>query len=113
MRKRKARRSDVPERARRLLDVPNVGPAVALDLVRLGISTPEALAGRDPDEMYAALCRLDGVRHDPCVHDVFAAAVSFADGKPARPWRAFSAERKAREAGNTRRPSVLGTRQIE
>ena len=96
MRKRAVRRSDVPGHAKRLLDVPNVGPAVALDLVRLGISDPAALAGRDPDELYTALCKIDGLRHDPCLLDVFSAAVAYADGQPARPWWAYSAERKAR-----------------
>lgn len=106
MRKRAARRSDVPAHAKRLLDVPNVGPAVALDLVRLGISDPGALAGRDPAEMYEALCKIDGVRHDPCLHDVFSAAVAYADGGPARPWWAYSAVRKARAAKRApRRPS--------
>jgi hypothetical protein len=94
-RKRPPRISDVPAHARRLLDLPNVGPATALDLVKLGIAEPEALAGGDADAMYAALCKIDGVRHDPCVRDVFAAVVAYANGAPARPWWAYTPERKA------------------
>ena len=103
--KRKRRVSDVPKRARRLLELRNVGPAIALDLVKLGISEPEELAGGDPDTMYEALCKMDGVRHDPCLRDVFASVVAFADGFPARPWWAYTPERKARSK-RSRRPSA-------
>jgi hypothetical protein len=104
---RPKRVSDVPSVARRLLELPNVGPAMALDLVRLGITEPEALSGRDPDRMYEELCAIDGVRHDPCVLDVFASIVAHAKGAPARPWWAYTAERKARSAGQ--RPSEIPT----
>lgn len=97
MRRRSPRRSDVPAAARALLDIPNVGPATALDLVRLGIASKRALAGRSPERLYRRLCALDGVRHDPCVLDVFASAVAFAEGGPPRPWWEFSAARKRAE----------------
>ena len=87
----------------RLEDIPNVGPAVAADLRRLGITTPAELPGRDPYAMYDDLCRVTGVRHDPCVLDTFIAAVRYMEGGPKRPWWSFTAERKrvlaAREAG--------------
>jgi hypothetical protein len=35
----------------------------------------------------------------PCLLDTFVAAVSYADGGPARPWWEFSRERKAGERG--------------
>ena len=82
---------------KRLRTIPNIGPAMADDLMRLGIAGPDDLVGRDPDDLYDVLCRLDGVRHDPCVRDTFAAAVDFANGGPPRPWWAFTPERKARE----------------
>ncbi len=59
----------------RLEDIPNVGPAVAADLRRLGITSPGQLAGRDPYAMYDDLCRLTGQRPDPCLLDTFIAAV--------------------------------------
>lgn len=83
--------------ARALQRLPNVGPRIAADLVRLGVRGPDDLAHRDPDAMYAALCERDGVRHDICVRDVFAAVVAHARGEPSRPWWAFSRERKARD----------------
>jgi hypothetical protein len=73
----------------------NVGPRVAGDLLRLGIRAPEKLKGRDPFRMYDQLCRKDGVRHDPCLLDVFMAITDFANGKPERPWWHFTARRKA------------------
>jgi hypothetical protein len=84
----------------RLREIPNVGPAMAADLLKLGVRCLEDAAGRDPDEMYHELCALDARRHDPCVRDVFAAVVSFAEGGPARPWWKFTPERKNREARN-------------
>ena len=48
----------------------------------------------DPYAMYDPLCRLTGVRHDPCVLDTFIAAVRYMEGGPKKPWWAFTAERK-------------------
>ena len=97
IKKRPPRVSDVPVKARRLLELRNVGPATALDLVKLGIFQPVELARRDPDAMYDKLSKIDGVRHDPCVRDVFASIVAFVNGAPARPWWAYTPERKARK----------------
>jgi len=35
-------------RVHRLTDLPNVGPATAMDLEFIGISAPEQLSGKDP-----------------------------------------------------------------
>ena len=78
----------------RLEDIPNLGPAIAADFRQLGITSPTELAGRDPYAMYDQLCRVTGVRHDPCVLDTFIAAVRYMDGGPKKPWWAFTAERK-------------------
>ena len=78
----------------RLEDIPNVGPAVAGDLRRLGITAPAELPGRDPYALYDDLCRITRRRHDPCVLDTFIAAVRFMAGAPKRPWWAYTAERK-------------------
>jgi hypothetical protein len=82
-----------------LRSMPNIGPAVAAKLERIGIARPEDLRGRDPGELFERLCALDGLRHDPCLLDTFVAAVAFADGGPPRPWWEFSRERKARATG--------------
>ena len=87
----------------RLEDVPNVGPAVAADLLQLGITAPGELPGRDPYALYDELCRPTGRRHDPCLLDTFIAAVRFMEGGPKKPWWKYTAERKrelaARDAG--------------
>ena len=77
-----------------LEQIPNVGPAVAADLRRLGITSPGQLLGRDPYTMYDDLCRITGQRHDPCLLDTFIAVVRFMAGGPKRPWWKYTAERK-------------------
>jgi hypothetical protein len=77
------KRDLVPEREQavaRLQEIPNVGPKMAAGLLKLGVTSLEDAAGGDPDEMYNELCAIDAKRHDPCVRDVFAAVVSYADG---------------------------------
>src|SRR3712207_5358091 len=102
MAKTKRESSDVKagrdEAMARLQEIPNVGPRIAEDLLKLGVARVEDAAGRNPDEMYHELCAIDAERHDPCVRDVFAAVVSHAEGHPVRPWWEFTPERKAREA---------------
>ena len=81
----------------RLQQIPNVGPKMASALFKLGVMSLGDTAGKDPDEMYYELCAIDAKKHDPCVRDVFAAVVSYAEGSPARPWWEFTPERKERE----------------
>jgi len=84
---------------RKLEDLPNVGPATAGDLRLLGITEPSQLVGRDPYQLYDALCAITGVRHDPCVADVFIAAVRFMEGAPPHKWWYYTPERKHVFAG--------------
>ena len=81
-------------RLRALTDLPNIGPACARDLQLLGIHTPGQIIGRNPFEMYEALCAKTAMRHDPCVIDVFLAAIDFMNGAPAQPWWHYTAQRK-------------------
>jgi hypothetical protein len=80
-----------------LRQLPNVGPAVARMLIRLGIERPEELRGQDGEQLFQRLCDLDGKRHDPCLLDTFVAVVDHANGAPARPWWQYSRIRKQRE----------------
>ena len=82
-----------------LEDLPNVGPATAADFRLLGITRPRQLKGKDPFRLYEQLCARTGVRHDPCVIDVFIAVTRFVGGEPARPWWHYTAERKRLLAG--------------
>ena len=81
--------------AAKLESIPNVGPVIAAKLRLLGFASPSELAGQDPYEMYRNLCEQTGKRYDPCLLDVFIAAVSFANGKPPKPWWKFTSQRKA------------------
>ena len=85
-----------------LEEIPNVGPAIAGDLRRLGITSPNDLLGRDPYAMYDDLCRITGQRHDPCLLDTFIAAVRFMSGEPAMPWWKYTAERKRELAARSK-----------
>src|SRR5262245_45906513 len=89
-----------------LEQLPNVGPAVAADLRQLGMGRPQDLHGRDPYALYDELCRLTGQRHDPCLLDTFIAAVRFVGGEPAKPWWAYTAERKRELASRARQAEV-------
>lgn len=78
-----------------LEQLPNVGPALAADLRRIGIGTPAALRGEDAYALYRRLCQATGGRQDPCVLDTFMAVVDFMQGAPAAPWWKYTARRKA------------------
>jgi nucleotidyltransferase/DNA polymerase involved in DNA repair len=52
-----------------------VGPATLKDFRMLGIRSVPELAKADPADLYARLCEMTGMRHDPCCEDVFRAAV--------------------------------------
>jgi len=86
-----------------LLELVNVGPAVARYLERVGITETGQLAGRDPIEIYEEMCAASGRRLDPCLLDTVMSAVEQADGGPARPWWDYTAERKRRLSGESPR----------
>ncbi|MCH2219105.1 MAG: helix-hairpin-helix domain-containing protein [Dechloromonas sp.] len=85
----------VRERVKTLTDLPNIGRAMAKDLHLLGINEPAQLKGRDPYALYGELCIATGQRQDPCVLDTFISITRFMGGDEARPWWAYTAERKA------------------
>lgn len=77
-----------------LEQLPNIGPALAADLRRLGIHLPDELRSRDPFQLYQALCQATGKRQDPCVLDTFMAATDFMRGAAPTPWWHYTAQRK-------------------
>jgi len=74
----------------KLRDIPNIGKASEQDLLLIGITTPDQLKGQDPVAMYDKLCQFTGTRHDPCVLDVFAAAVHYIETAESLPWWKFT-----------------------
>jgi hypothetical protein len=81
-------------RLKQLTDLPNIGKAGAKDLLMIGIQEPSQLIGLCPIRMYEILCEKTGVRHDPCVIDVFMSVTRFMDGEAPRPWWEFTDMRK-------------------
>ncbi len=75
-------------------DIPNVGKAMERDFVLLGIRSPKELAKKDAYALYKKLEKLTGTHQDPCVLDTYMAVVDFMQGAPARPWYAYTKERK-------------------
>jgi nucleotidyltransferase/DNA polymerase involved in DNA repair len=86
---------------RHLRDLVSVGPATLADFELLGIASVAELARCDAADLYARLARLTGQRQDPCVEDVFCAAIAQArdpdlPAEQAR-WYYWSRRRKARQ----------------
>jgi hypothetical protein len=75
----------------------NVGKAIQADLRLLGVATVGELATRDADALYIELAVKTGARHDPCVHDIFAAAIHQARTGEALAWWDFTPARKVRQ----------------
>ena len=61
---------------RELADFRSVGPATLADFRILGITSAAQLRRADADRLFAKLCRVTGKTYDPCVRDVFAAAIA-------------------------------------
>jgi nucleotidyltransferase/DNA polymerase involved in DNA repair len=61
---------------RELADFRSVGPATLADFRLLGITSTAQLRRADADRLFAKLCRTTGKAYDPCVRDVFAAAIA-------------------------------------
>jgi hypothetical protein len=84
----------IPAEAVHLEHIPNLGVSIAGDLRGIGIKTPKDLRGKDPLVLYKKVNLSTQQVHDPCLLDVFMAAVAFMDGKGAAPWFAFTKRRK-------------------
>jgi hypothetical protein len=80
--------------ALKLSDLRNIGRAGLSDFAVLGVESVAQLATCRPGDLFLDLQRLTGKRQDPCVYDVFAAAVHQAKTGEALNWWAFTAQRK-------------------
>ena len=74
--------------------LPNIGQAIEKDLQIIGIDHPQQLIGKNPFNLYEALCKITAKKHDPCVIDVFMSAVYFMEGGEPKAWWEFTTERK-------------------
>jgi len=84
--------------SRELSDLISVGPAILRDFEILGVRSVSQLARRNPQRLYASLCRVAPQHQDICCLDVFRAAVAQARDPqlPAEQcrWWYWSRERK-------------------
>lgn len=58
--------------------IPGVGKSIAKDLWSLGLRSIHDLNGKDPEELYNALCLQQGTHIDRCMLYVFRCAVYYA-----------------------------------
>ena len=86
--------------------LPNVGPSIATDLLRLGLKSLMDVKKADPEALLKRLERLSG-QQDPCVGDVLQSVVWNARNPagPERPWWEWSRKRleQVRKAMRSRR----------
>jgi len=75
-------------------DIPNIGPAMVRDFGLLGLNDPKDLRDKNPLQLYKKMCRIRGVRQDPCVLDTYIAVIDFMNGAPAKPWYFYTKSRK-------------------
>lgn len=77
-----------------LVELPNVGKAIAAMLRMIQIDKPTDLIGKEPLQLYRQLSEKSDKRIDPCVLDVFISAVHFMESGEAVPWWKFTEQRK-------------------
>lgn len=64
-----------------LQSISGVGPRIAAELERLGISSVSDLQDKDPEELYERLQRISGEKVDRCVLYVLRCAVYYASNE--------------------------------
>jgi hypothetical protein len=84
-----------------LLSLMNIGNAAFHDLQLLEIHSIRQLANSSPDELFTRLQIITGCSHDPCVWDIFAAAIEEAQTGEKRPWWEWTKVRKKRQSEGT------------
>lgn len=78
----------------------SVGPATRADFAVLGLRTVGDLRASQHVALYERLCAATGERHDPCVLDVFQAAIAqVTTHGERRAWWHYSAQRRAAHGG--------------
>lgn len=89
-----------------LQEIPGIGPSIAAYLERVGIRSVAGLKGRDPEGIYEAVCRAQGVRVDRCLLYVCRLAVYYAGSKRRDPaklkwwlWKDVPPEKKPKPRG--------------
>ena len=74
--------------------LPNIGKVLSRNFQLIGIGHPQQLVGKNPLDLYEALCKITGKKYDPCVIDVFMSAVDFMEGGETKAWWEFTTKQK-------------------
>ena len=77
-----------------LTELPNIGKAIAADLVSIGICFPNDFDGRDALGIYNDLKEVMGRRHDPCVYYTLLSVKHFIESGESLPWWTFTVQGK-------------------
>jgi hypothetical protein len=70
----------------KLTALPNIGKAIATDLLAAGIGCPDDFKERDPLEIFNDLKLVMAHRHDPCVYYTLLSVKHFIDTGESLPW---------------------------
>jgi len=70
---------------RELQKLPNVGPAVAQDLMNIGVTKVEQLKGKDAEKLYEQIEKYEGRHVDRCMLYVLRSLVYMAETGDRRP----------------------------
>lgn len=89
----------------KLTALPNIGKAIATDLMAIGIGSPDDLKGNDALKIFNDLEAVMGHRHDPCVYYTLLSVKHFMDTGESLPWWKFTAKGKVDLALNARSKS--------
>jgi len=89
----------------KLTALPNIGKAIANDLLAIGINSPTDFKSNESLKIFNDLKAVMGHRHDPCVYYTLLSVKHFVDTGESLPWWKFTAKGKADLASNTRRKS--------
>src|SRR5689334_11125497 len=60
---------------RQLKDLRGIGPKMLQDFAQLGVTSVHQLKSTDAQNLYDRMCRISGVRQDPCVLDTYRCAI--------------------------------------
>ncbi len=89
----------------KLTDLPHIGPAIARDLMAIGVRSPHDLKGDHALKIFGDLKSVMGHRHDPCVYYTLLAVQHFLATGESLPWWTFTAKGKADLASDKRSTS--------
>ena len=79
----------------KLTVLPNIGKAIASDLLAIGIGSHDDFKGHDALKIFNDMKAVMGHRHDPCVYYTLLSVKHFMDSGESLPWWQFMAKDKA------------------